>query len=245
MNAGETAPGLTFSWLSRDRFSLLLFACAFFSLLVHAATFFLFQVVYPQRVTIPPPESKVTLVTAETPEGEALLRWIDAEDPALVASAVGQVPTRLLEVPYVPSYAATRTLPRTTSEAPTTVQFPPARPPLAFIRSADPKPVVQPLITRRVLSSIHFSGGLASRAPSEPPPLAFAVRSSDPLEPATLLIGVNESGEVRYHFTQHSSGNPVMDSAAAEHLSHMRFAAAASSIEWSVATVNWGDDAYE
>src|SRR5688500_10525273 len=124
MNPTETAPGLTFPWADRERFSLLLFLCVFFSILAHAATFFLFQVVYPQRVTIPPPESKITLLTAATPEGEALLRWIDAEDPALVASATGQAPAWLLEVPYVPSYAAVRTLPRITSGAPETVQFP-------------------------------------------------------------------------------------------------------------------------
>jgi hypothetical protein len=240
----EADSGLTFSWAGRERFSLLLFACVFFSILAHATTFFLFQVVYPQRVTIPPPESKVTFLTGATPEGEALLRWIDAEDPALVASAVGQAPTWLLEVPYIPSYATVRTLPPTTVEAAPTVQFPPAKPPLDIIRSADRKPALPVAVQQKAPTAIHFSGSLATRAPSSPPPLELSVRSPTPLQTASLLIGVNEAGEVRYHFVQQSSGNPAMDTQAGEYLSRLPFAAAASPIEWSVATVNWGDDAY-
>src|SRR5882757_7824418 len=111
MKAAPSETGLIFEWPERERFPFILFGCVFLSLVAHVATFFVFQVVYPQRVTIPPPPPQVSLLTASSPENQALLRWIAAEDPALVASARSVVPPGLLEVPYRPSYTTGHAVP--------------------------------------------------------------------------------------------------------------------------------------
>src|SRR5580704_14943328 len=103
MKAPVGAPDLTFSTPNDAGFPFILFLCVLGSLLAHAATFFLFQVVYPQRVTIPQPAPQVSLLTPSSAENMALLRWIEAEDPALVANDNPVVPPGLAEVRYRPS----------------------------------------------------------------------------------------------------------------------------------------------
>ena len=73
MKSPAADPGLIFDWSLRERFPLILFGCVFLSAVAHVATFFLFQVIYPQRVTISPPPPQVELLTASSPENEALL----------------------------------------------------------------------------------------------------------------------------------------------------------------------------
>jgi hypothetical protein len=58
----QTAGGLTFEWPTRERFPWALFGFVFLSLVAHVATFFIFQVTYPQRVTIPPPGPQVAVL---------------------------------------------------------------------------------------------------------------------------------------------------------------------------------------
>src|SRR5579871_1381696 len=119
---------LTFVSANDRGFPFILFLCVLGSVLLHAATFFLFQVVYPQRVTIPAPAPRVSLLTPSSPENIALLRWIEAEDPALVASDHADAPPGLAEVRYRPSFARPRTAPLgAPEEQPHAVRYPPAR----------------------------------------------------------------------------------------------------------------------
>src|SRR5882762_8926014 len=53
------------------------------SFVAHAACFYIFQIVYPPTVALLPPPARVSLITPDSEEGRTLLRWIDAEDPAL------------------------------------------------------------------------------------------------------------------------------------------------------------------
>ena len=94
--------------------TLLLFGAL--SFLAHAATFFLFQVSYPSHVSIPLQTPQVWLLTGETPEQQAIMRWIESEDPALIAASSHPVPAGLFEVPYRPSYLTARTAPRSMPE---------------------------------------------------------------------------------------------------------------------------------
>src|SRR5579871_6950726 len=128
MKPAATPVDLTFSTPNDSGFPFVLFLCVLGSLLAHAATFFLFQVVYPQRVTIPQPAPRVSLLTPSSPENVALLRWIEAEDPALVASDHADAPPGLAEVRYRPSFARPRTAPLgAPEEQPHAVRYPPAR----------------------------------------------------------------------------------------------------------------------
>ncbi len=242
----KTAPadtGLTFHWPDRDRFPFILFGCVFLSLLIHVGTFFVFQVVYPQRVTIPPPPPQVSLLTATSPENEALLRWIAAEDPALVASARSVIPANLLDVPYRPSYAIRRTPPLTSVEVPAPLQFPPPRSPLDIIASAAPAPVAESPTPLPMRTTLQISAPLGERG-LKPPNFAWKRRATMPLQPLRALIGVAPSGQVRFAFLQRSSGDAAIDTEALHQLESLAFAPDADPVTWASATIEFGAEAY-
>src|SRR5437588_1737283 len=85
MNASTSAP-LLFDWEApRGRNSAIIgFLIA--SLAAHAAGFYLFQVVYPPTVSLIPAPQRVNLINAKSDQGATLLRWVDAEDPALAST---------------------------------------------------------------------------------------------------------------------------------------------------------------
>lgn len=236
--------GLTFSTTSDDSgFSYILFFCVFGSLLAHAGTFFLFQVVYPQRVTIPQPAPHVSLLTPSSPENIALLRWIEAEDPALIANDNPVAPPALAEVRYRPSFNTPRTEPlgAPVEKAPM-VRFPKAEDRLRPSLSAPtliPAPVPPPVPP----TTISYGGKLGSRLANSPA-LASEYRATSPAEPTTLLIGVDGEGVVRFALIQHSSGDPGLDDAAVRHLRNVTFKTAEAPMSWGFATFCWGGDAY-
>ncbi|MEP6714823.1 MAG: hypothetical protein ABJC09_04575 [Terriglobia bacterium] len=235
---------LTFATPDDSRFPYLLFFCVLGSVLAHAGTFFLFQVVYPQRVTIPQPAPHVSLLTPSSPENIALLRWIEAEDPALVANDNPVAPPGLVDVRYRPSFASARTAPLGAPvETAPAVRFPRAEDQLSPTSASRPTPgAPTPLPPHR--TAISYSGALGSRSLSKNPPITSSYRASAPAEPTTLLIGVDGQGEVRFSLLQHSSGDPGLDELAAAHLKNVVFAAAEAPIAWGFATFSWGGDAY-
>ena len=232
---------LTFDWPDRERFPWFLFGFVMLSLAAHTGSFFLFQVIYPQRATIPPPAPQVSVLAPTSPENEAVLRWIDAEDPALVAGGNSVTPANLLDVPYRPSFATLRTPPRTVAEPAATVQFPPARSPLAIIRSGEAQTPVPSPAAPAGKTTATFS---SARALIRPPDLSTAAKAAAPVEPSQFLLGVTDRGEVRFVFLQKSSGDPALDASAAASLTGAAFAPDAAPIAWSHATITWGDDAY-
>lgn len=225
-------------------FPYLLFFCVFGSLLAHAATFFLFQVVYPQRVTIPQPAPRVSLLTPSSPENIALLRRIEAEDPALVANDNPTPPSGLVTARYLPSYASPRTAPLgpPTEKVPA-VRFPRAEDHLSPSDSA--KTATAPIAAVPAQNTtITYADGLAGRGVAKNPPIAFPYHASAPAEPTTVLIGVNSEGKVTYALAQHSSGDPALDELAVAHLRSVTFEPASAPITWGFAIFTWGGDAY-
>lgn len=235
--------GLTFDWPERDRFPFILFACVFVSLVIHTATFFVFQVVYPQRVTIPPPPPLVSLLTPSSPENAALLRWIAAEDPALVASARSVTPPNLLDVNYRPSFSTGRTAPLRSVEKPEAVQLPAVRSALSIIASAIPPPPIEAGTTLPMRTTLGLSSALTERA-VKPPSFRWKQRSSQALQPLQALIGVTDRGVVPFAFIQRSSGDVAIDAEAVSQLERLTFAPGAAPITWAVATVDFGAEAY-
>lgn len=222
--------------------TLLIFGAV--SLVAHAATFLVFQVAYPPRATIPPAATPVTLLSASDPDQQALLRWIESEDPALVAATAHPAPPHLFELEYHPSYMTPRTPPRTmpaTGERPE----PPPGPGLeVLMRSLDPAPLpasqkVPPAPTR-----LLFAGALQGRVLATKPVFRAAVAT--PLESAAFLLAVAPDGAVRYAVLQKSSGDLLTDGSALETLARQRFSPAPeqTDLAWGVATLIWGDDAY-
>ena len=244
MKADAPDPNLTFDWPRREGFPFVLFACVAASLFAHAATFFLFQVADPLRTSLPRSAPQVSVLTPSSPEAIALLHWIDAQDPALVATANSVTPPGVFDIAYRPSYATMRTAPLGPVEQPVAVAFPPARDPLAIITSADARPSAPPAVSAPHPTAVIFSSALAGRAPAPLPPLSLKTRTAEPLEPTRHLIGVTARGEVRFVFLQSSSGNPALDDQAAAHLQTLAFTPGDAPITWATATVTWGDDAY-
>jgi outer membrane biosynthesis protein TonB len=244
MNSSTGPTPLLFDWERPLRFRWRLFGLFLLSALAHAGTFFLFQISYPLRVTVPPPAPEVNLLLPITPENRALLRRIEAEDPALVAAATVVQPPALAEAKYRASFHTVRTQPRTVVEQPIAVQSPPAKDPLAIIRSATPPAALATASPPPQPTHVAFTPILAARAPKDAPPWRLSPRATAPLEPTIFLLGITSRGEVRYVFLQHSSGDPALDRQAAAHLPRFDFAGAESPIAWGMATVSWGDDAY-
>ena len=244
MKAPATGPDLTFDWPRREGFPFLLLGCVAVSFFAHAATFFLFQVADPLRTSLPPSAPQVSVLTPSSPEAIALLHWIDAQDPALVAAADSVTPPGLTGIAYRPSYATMRTAPLGPVEHAVAVAFPPARDPLAIITSADAKPPAPPPVSTPHPTTVAFSSALAARAPAPLPPLVLKARTAEPAEPTRQLIGVTARGEVRFVFLQSSSGNSALDGQSAAHLQTLAFAPGETPITWATATITWGDDAY-
>src|SRR5258707_3054015 len=100
---------LLFSWNSPRRRRAAFLAFLALSLFAHAVCFYIFQVVYPPTVTLLPPPARVALIPPASEEGRALLRWIDAEDPAVAFTTHRPPEARLRALPkveHVPSYQA-------------------------------------------------------------------------------------------------------------------------------------------
>ncbi len=240
--------GLTFDWPDKSGYPFLLFWCVSGSLLAHAATFFLFQIKDPQRVTIPQPAPHVSLLTASSPENIALLRWIEAEDPALVATDNSIVPPALAQVVYRPSFATPRTPPIGPPEEITApVRFPPAVDRLT--ENLPTAPQSPPVPTPSVHTTITLSGALASRYLVNRSSLTPPALAEEPVSSTVFLIGVDERGEVRYSFLQPPVGNPEqaspkLDAWAADEISSIVFAPSEDPITWDFLTFHWGSEVY-
>jgi len=87
MNASTSAGNeLVFGWEKPGRGKWTLGVFLFLSLVAHAFGFYLFQIVYPPAVTLLPPPGRVSLIAPDSDEARQVLRWIEAEDPALTST---------------------------------------------------------------------------------------------------------------------------------------------------------------
>jgi hypothetical protein len=243
--ASAAAPverALIFAWERVRRVPLVLPGFMVLVFLGHAGAFFLFRVVYPPQASLEMPHPTITLLDRSRPDHQALLRWADAEDIAPATAQTG-ITDRLLEVPYRPSYATVRTAPLTLPPETSRVQYPPARDPLALIRSVEAKPAAPVTLPPSAPTLVSFSHELAARMRGQPT-LALEKRSTKELEPAEFLIGVTDRGELRFVVLQRSSGNEAMDAEASERLSRLELTPSAAPIAWGRATIQWGADAY-
>src|SRR5207248_9842256 len=107
--SGLVVEPLLFSWVPPRRRRAAITAFLALSLIAHALCFYIFQIVYPTTVSLLPPPARVSVITSDSEEGRTLLRWVDAEDPALAFTTQRPVETRLRALPkveHIPSYLA-------------------------------------------------------------------------------------------------------------------------------------------
>src|SRR5437764_14788274 len=105
--ASETDASLVFQWAppTGEKFLISVFLVG--SLFVHALAFYLFRIIYPPAIAVLPPPAHIALIGSNSEEGRSLLRWIEAEDPAMAFSTFPPSVTRVRSLPkldHTPSY---------------------------------------------------------------------------------------------------------------------------------------------
>ncbi|MGI9086689.1 MAG: hypothetical protein ACR2HH_02945 [Chthoniobacterales bacterium] len=236
-----------FDWAAprSRRLSLLSFLGA--SIGLHALCFYIFQIIYPPAAPPLPPPARVSIITPESEEGRVLLRWVEAEDPAL--SSITQRPPR--EENFAPPKA--QYVASFVNRQPPLKEVPPYEPDLRVPSSQPPAPV--PMLTPKPTTlpaltptKIAFSENPALGAPRLPP-LHFAASGKQVPQAAQFRVAINSLGEVRYCFLQDSSGDAALDEQAHHFLELARFPAikiltakSANEMLWALAAVEWGND---
>ena len=262
MNASITAP-LLFNWdAPRQRnFAITGFLIASFA--AHAAGFYLFQIVYPSTVSLTPAPKRVNLIGANSEQAVTLLRWLDAEDPALVSTTRRPPYLRRREigkVEHIPSYSASE--PALKEAPPLTVdlRIPSAQTPGPVPASL--RPPANPIGV--VPTKVTFSNELDRLGQPKFAPANFKASTHEPAQNAQFRIGVDRQGAVVYCFPLISSGDAVLDEQAREYLALCHFPGrpvlfARSSLDgsgskvegstsngdslvWGIATIEWGND---
>ena len=249
MNAPHTAvDDLVFGWEKPGRGKWTLSGFLLASLGLHAFGFYLFQIVYPPAVALLPPPGRVSLIAPNSDDGRQLLRWIEAEDPALASTTQAPPDAKALTLPtiqHAPSYLGRQPLLKELPPGPPALHIPSARPPAPVERSSNAPSIA----VTAVPTVIRFSRELDSLLSPQTPELKFTASGRDAMEPARFLMAVNEKGETRYCFLQASSGDPALDEQARKYLAATRFpairnspSANVASLTWGTATLHWGND---
>jgi len=239
-----TAPFI-FNWEGPRRRNLVIAGFIAASFVIHIAGFYLFQVVYPPIVSLLPAPQRVNLIAANSEQAVTLLRWIDAEDPALASTT--RRPFRMQrhevgKVEHVPSYLATE---------PELKQPPPLVVDLRVPSAQPPGPV---LATRRAVAEpagiqstrVSFSNDLQQLGEARFASANFKGSTSEPPQNARFRIAVDRFGAVCYCFVLNSSGDSILDEQARQHLALCRFPmkpeSNADALVWGIATIEWGND---
>jgi hypothetical protein len=239
---------LLFSWDSPRTKKAAFIVFLALSLLAHAVCFYIFQVVYPPTVTLLPPPARVALITSSSEEGRTLLRWIDAEDPAVAFTTHRPPEAKLRALPkveHVPSYHALeptlRELPTLEVDSRAPDSQPPGPAPFVHQQSA---PAAAPVQT-----TVSFSNELDGLGVVTSPPLKFVASTAEAPEAIRFRVAVSELGEIRYCFPMNSSGDPGLDEQARVYLARCRFSRRApgtgkseTPLTWGIATIEWGSD---
>jgi hypothetical protein len=218
------------------------------SLVAHALCFYLFQIVYPTPVALLPPPARVTFIAPDSEEGRTLLRWIDAEDPAVAFTthpAPGAKLGALPKTEHLPSYSAVGPMLKELPTLKPDLRIPSSRPPGA-VHSGSRKTVS----TRGSAKTyVSFSEELDHFGAPSLPKIYFAASSEDTPEALRFRVAVNDLGEIRYCLPINSSGDPALDEQGRLQVVRSRFPQSRqtsdkpdSALVWGVATVHWGSD---
>jgi hypothetical protein len=239
---------LLFSWDSPRTRKAAILAFLALSFLAHAVCFYIFQVVYPPTVALLPPPARVALITPASEEGRTLLRWIDAEDPAVAFTTHRPPEARLRALPkveHVPSYHAMEPALKELPPLQVDSRAPDSQPPGAvpFVRQKN-VPAGESIAT-----SVSFSSELNAFGVATLPPLKFVASNGETPEAIRFRVAVSRFGEIRFCFPINSSRDPALDEQARLYLARCRFPKSARGdgkpdalLTWGTATIEWGSD---
>lgn len=241
---------LIFSWAPPRKRRRALIVFLILSILLHALCFYIFQIVYPPTVALLPPPARLTLISPDTAESLALLRWVEAEDPALATTTQRTPEARSFVLPQIehrPFYA---------SHQPTLKTLPPPAPDLSIPSSVAVGPVPSPQmkrgtaaagLTRKTMASFaDLPSGLGTPIF---PDLKFRLSRPDAPANARFRVAIDRGGAVRFCFLIESSGDPALDEQARNFLELSRFEPAENEspanppdLFWTTTTILWGND---
>jgi hypothetical protein len=235
----ENDPRLVFAWDQPGRRKWTIAGFLFGSLLLHAFCFYIFQIIYPPAVALLPPPGRVSLIAPNSEEGRVLLRWLEAEDPALASTTQRLTDGKPLPLPtiqHAPSYL---------TREPALKDIPGAQPPAAVER-----PRTQIASAPKIVpTTLRFSPELEALGSVQSPQLKFTASGRESPEAAQFRIAVNDLGEVRSCFLEKSSGDAGLDEQARKYLALCRFpsirnpqSAVRNDLTWGLVTVEWGND---
>jgi hypothetical protein len=242
------AEPLLFSWDSPRRQRTMLAAFLLLSFVAHALCFYVFQIVYPTPVALLPPPARVTFITPGSEEGRTLLRWIDAEDPAVAFTTDPGPGARLGALPkteHLPSYSTVEPILKELPPLQPNLRIPSSRPPGAVHSAA--RKTASPRST--ATTYISFSKELDQFGAATVPQIGFATSTEETPETLRFRVAVNDLGEIRYCFPINSSGDPVLDEQARLQVVRSRFSQNKQTdskpdpaLVWGTATIQWGSD---
>ena len=242
------AESLLFSWDSARQQRTMLAAFLVLSLVAHALCFYVFQIVYPTPVALLPPPARVTFIAADSGEGRTLLRWIDAEDPAVAFTTHPLPGSRLGVLPkteHRPSYSTIQPILKDLPPVKPDLRIPSSRAP-GVVQSAAHESASARGIARTYVS---FSKELDQFGTPTLPPSGFGASNEETVETLRFRVAVNDLGEIRYCFPINSSGDPALDEQARLQIIRIRFSQTRqtsnksdSALVWGMATIQWGSD---
>lgn len=242
------ADPLLFGWDSSRRRRTALATFLVLSLMAHALCFYVFQIVYPAPVALLPPPGRVMFIAPQSEEGRTLLRWIDAEDPAVAFTTDPAPGARLGALPkteHLPSYSRVEPILKELPPLKADLRIPSSRPPGA-VRTIS-RTTNGPRAGSRTY--ISFSKELDQFGAPTVPQSGFATSNEETPETLRFRVAVNDLGEIRYCFPVNSSGDPALDEQARLQVIRTRFlqniqtdTAPRSALVWGMATIQWGND---
>ncbi len=248
VDAELVAEPLLFNWETPQSPKVVLGSFLALSLVAHVFCFYVFQIIYPTPVTVSPLPARVTFIVPNSDEGGTLLRWIDAEDPALVFTTIpppGEKFRALPAVEHIPTYSAFQ---------PTLKELPPLKPDLRIPSSQPPGAVISLLrkvapVTINRKTVIGFSEEFDRFGAPNLPSTRFVASNNETPKTVRFRVAVNEFGEIRYCLPIDSSGDTALDEQARLQVVHSRFHPEKStdgnldpSLVWGVATIHWGNE---
>src|SRR5436305_6097118 len=192
-SSGLVVEPLLFSWEPPRRRRAAITAFVALSLIAHALCFYIFQIVYPPTVALLPPPARLSLITPDSEEGRTLLRWIDAEDPALAFTT--RLPPdatlrALSRTEHVPSYSSIEPTLKDISSLQRNLRIPSCNPPdvVRIVRQRAAS------ATRVVATSVSFSNEFAVFGAPTLPELNFTSNEGMP-QTIRSWVAVNKLGE--------------------------------------------------
>ena len=238
-----------FDWSTPRSRRLLLASFIGASIVLHAFCFYVFQIVYPTPIALLPPPARVTFIAPDSEEGRTLLRWIDAEDPAVAFTTHPAPGARLGALPkteHLPSYSAVEPILKELPSLKADLSIPSSQPPGAvhfMTRARD-------FTKGTPRTYISFSKELNEfGTPTLLPRADFATLNQETPETLRFRVAVNDLGEIRYCFPINSSGDAALDEQARLQVVRTRFSPIrqndtppSASLVWGTASVQWASD---